>query len=153
MRLKAITKCSVVLARMTPRLADRLNGFSTHGNSTPRAASTGFSPSRMRRKRGTGTPAAARHCRIWNLSRAAATAAGALARRPSRAATAAAAAAVMSCTPTTAAGGRALAIGEVQRQQPVGRPRFQRARLLGGAVEIDPERSRGVDEIFGAVGA
>src|SRR5439155_1106636 len=55
--------------------------------------------------------------------------------------------------PVRDGGGRALGIGEVQRQQPVGRQRFQRARLLGGADEIDPERSRGVDEIFGAVGA
>src|SRR5262245_40778749 len=108
MRLNATTNCSVVLARMTPRLAERLSGFSTHGNSTPRAASTGFSLSAMRRKRGTGTPAAARHCRIWYLSRAAATAAGALARSPSRSAMAAAAAAVTSSTPTTAASGRCL---------------------------------------------
>src|SRR5881409_549781 len=105
MRSKATTNCSVVLARMTPRLAERLSGLSTHGNSTPRAASTGFSPSAMRRKRGTGTPAAARHCRIWNLSRAVATAAGALARRPSRSAMAAAAA-VTSSTPATPASGR-----------------------------------------------
>src|SRR5437899_10252186 len=78
MRLNATTNCSVVFARMTPRLAERLRGFSTQGNSTPRAASTGFSPRAMRLNRGTGTPAAARHWRIWNLSRAAATAAGAL---------------------------------------------------------------------------
>src|SRR5207247_2595841 len=74
MRLNATTNCSVVFARMTPRLAERLRGFSTQGNSTPRAASTGFSPRAMRLNRGTGTPAAARHWRIWNLSRAAATA-------------------------------------------------------------------------------
>src|SRR2546425_8747231 len=101
MRLNATTNCSVVFARMTPRLAERLRGFSTQGNSTPRAASTGFSPRAMRLKRGTGTPAAARHWRIWNLSRAAATAAGALARSPRRSAMAAAAAAVTSSTPTT----------------------------------------------------
>src|SRR5438876_4456053 len=106
MRLNATTNCSVVFARMTPRLAERLRGFSTQGNSTPRAASTGFSPRAMRLKRGTGTPAAARHWRIWNLSRAAAAAAGALARSPRRSAMAAAAAAVTSSTPTTAASGR-----------------------------------------------
>src|SRR5881296_2183528 len=102
MRLNATTNCSVVFARMTPRLAERLRGFSTQGNSTPRAASTGFSPRAMRLNRGTGTPAAARHWRIWNLSRAAATAAGALARSPRRSAMAA----VTSSTPTTAASGR-----------------------------------------------
>ena len=42
---------------------------------TPRAARKGSSLSAMRRKRGIGTPAAARHWRIWNLSRAAVTAA------------------------------------------------------------------------------
>src|SRR2546430_4482923 len=106
MRWNATTNCSVVFARMASRLAERLRGFRTQGNSTPRAASTGFSPRAMRLNRGTGTPAAARHWGIWNLSRAAATAAGALARSPRRSAMAAAAAVVTSSTPTTAASGR-----------------------------------------------
>src|SRR6267378_2376471 len=118
MRRNATTNCSVVLVRMTPRLADRVSGFSTQGNATPRAASTGFSPSAMRRKRGTGRPAAARHWRIWNLSRAAATAAGALARSPSRSAMAAAAAAVTSSTPTTAASGRSALHSATARAAP-----------------------------------
>src|SRR5262249_51180609 len=164
MRLNATTHRSRVLARMTPRLADRLSGFSTHGNPTPRAASTGFSLSAMRRKRGTDTPAAARHWRIWYLSRAAATAAGALARSPSRSAMAAAAAAVTASTPTAAASGRRRgapaarrgargARAESARGETVGRERREGARLLGGADEIDAERVRGVDEIFGAIRA
>ena len=76
---------------MTPRLADSVSGLSTHGKVTVRAATAGSSFSAIRQKRGTGSPAAARRCRIRDLSRAASTAAGALDRRPSRRAMAAAA--------------------------------------------------------------
>src|SRR2546425_10010054 len=133
MRLNATTNCSVVFARMTPRLAERLRGFSTQGNSTPRAASTGFSPRAMRRKRGTGTPVAARHWRIWNLSRAAATAAGALARSPRRSAMAAAAAAVTSSTPTTAASGRSALHAATAVAAPTGSAKSTVRRLSGAS--------------------
>ncbi len=106
MRRNAAMKWSTSLARMTPRLAESASGLSTQGNFTPRAARKGSSLSAMRRKRGIGTPAAARHWRIWNLSRAAVTAATALVRRPSRSAMAAAATVVRSSTPTTARSGR-----------------------------------------------
>src|SRR6266850_1970277 len=133
MRSKATTNCSVVFTRMTPRLADRLSGFNTQGNSTPRAASTGLPSSRMRRKRGTGTPAAARHWRIWNLSRAAATAAGALARRRRRSAMAAAAAAVTSSTPTTAASGRSALHAATEVAAPTGSAKSTVRRLSGAS--------------------
>ena len=106
MRRTAATNWSTLLARMTPRLAESASGLTTHGNATPRAARNGSSFSAMRRKRGIGSPAAARHWRIWYLSRAAATAATALLRRPSRSAMAAAATVVRSSTPTTAFSGR-----------------------------------------------
>ena len=105
MRRNAAMKWSTLLARMTPRLAERQR-LETQGKLTPRAARKGSSLSARRRKRGIGTPAAARHWRIWNLSRAAVTAATAFVRRPSRSAMAAAATVVRSSTPTTARSGR-----------------------------------------------
>ena len=48
-------------------------------------------------------------------------------------------------------GGRAVGIGEVQREEVIGRVRLEGARLFGGTDEIDAERARGVDEILGAV--
>src|SRR4029453_13391427 len=115
---------------MTPRLADSASGFSTHGNATPRAARNGSSLRAMRRNRGIGTPAAARHWRIWYLSRAAATAATALARSPSR--------------PRVAGGG-------VEGQEMVGGLCLERARLLGGANHVEAQRPRGVEERLGAI--
>jgi hypothetical protein len=48
-------------------------------------------------------------------------------------------------------GGRAVGIGEIQREKVIGGVRLEGARLLGGTDEIDAERARGVDEILGAV--
>src|SRR5437870_5225225 len=52
MRLNATTNCSVVFARVTPRLAERLRGFGRQGNSAPRGASAssvlGFSEAQTR---------------------------------------------------------------------------------------------------------
>src|SRR5213083_392712 len=94
-------------ARITPRLAESESGFSTHGNATPRAARNGSSLSAMRRKRGTRTPAAARH--------------------------------------GIGGGGR---IGEIDREQMIGDVALERARLFGGANEIDAQPGGGVDEVL-----
>ena len=75
---------------------------------------------------------------------------------------AAAATVVRSSTPTTARsgrrcgqlghlGGRGVGVGEVEREEMIGRVHLERARLLGGADDVDAERARGVEEILGAI--
>ena len=54
--------------------------------------------------------------------------------------------------PEAEAGGR-VGVGEVERQQRVGRQMFERARTLRGADEVDLEALGRGDEGLGAVGA
>ncbi len=79
---------------MTPRLAEKMSGFTTQGNSTSRAARAGPSPTGNARKRGTGTPASRRATRMASLFAARRAAAGGLCGSPSRSAARAAMTAV-----------------------------------------------------------
>src|SRR3989442_272670 len=106
MRRRATTNSGPSSERTTRRLAESISGLRTHESSIPSASAAGSSASLTSRKRGTGTPALARHRRIVCLSRAALAADREFVFRPSRSVMAAATTVVRSSTATTASIGR-----------------------------------------------
>ena len=98
-RAAAASAPSASSARMTPWLADKPIGFTTHGYPT---SGSGASSSFHTANRGWGTSAAANIARIDALSRVAATASGGLCGNPSRSPAVAATSTPWSSTAMTA---------------------------------------------------
>jgi hypothetical protein len=113
MRAQAAANDAGSSARMTPRLAEKMSGFSTQGYVTSRAGPSAPPSSGKDQKRGTGTRASRSAPRIASLFAARRAAAGGLCGSPSRSAASAAITAVGSLAGTMPRTGRCRAASAI----------------------------------------